>query len=167
MSYASLREFVEALDNAGELHRVTAEVDPILEVTEIVDRVSKSPAARTSEHAAAFDPHHHHLGGKAILFENVRGASFPLLMNAWGSYRRIEMALGCAGDKPNGGGLDGLAKKVGELARPEPPAKLMDKVKKGLELAKIAGLPPKVVNAGSCQEVVKTGDDIDLFELPI
>jgi 4-hydroxy-3-polyprenylbenzoate decarboxylase len=168
MSYASLREFVEALDQAGELHRVTAEVDPILEVTEIVDRVSKSPAARTSEHAAAFDPLHHHLGGKAILFENVKGAKFPLLMNAWGSYRRIEMALGCLGDKPHsGGGLDGLAKKVGELVKPEPPAKLMDKVRKGLELAKVAGLPPKVVSSGPCQEVVKTGGDVDLFELPI
>lgn len=167
MSYASLREFVEALDKAGELHRVTAEVDPILEVTEIVDRVSKSPAATTSEHAAAFDPHHHHLGGKAILFENVKDASFPLLMNAWGSYRRIEMALGCDGDKPHGGGLDGLAKKVGELAKPEPPAKLMDKVRKGLELAKVAGLPPKVVGSGPCQEIVKTGDDVNLFDLPI
>ena len=118
VSYASLREFVEALDQAGELHRVTAEVDPVLEVSEIVDRVSKSPAATSSEHAAAFDPLHHHLGGKAILFENVKGAKFPLLMNAWGSYRRIEMALGCDGDKPHGGGLEAWRKKSANWPSP-------------------------------------------------
>jgi len=167
MAYPTLREFVEALEKQGELHRVTVEVDPLLEVTEIVDRVSKMPAANLSDHAKSFDPLHQHLGGKALLFENVKGAKFPLLINAWGSYRRIEMALGCDGDSPNGGGLEGLARKVGELAKPEPPARLMDKVKKGLELAKVASLPPKVVSNGPCQEVIQTGDQINLFDLPI
>ncbi|MFP4554996.1 MAG: hypothetical protein ACLFRT_14205, partial [Actinomycetota bacterium] len=86
---------------AGELRRVTAEVSPLLEISEITDRVSKSPAARASDHAPAFDPRHAELGGHALLFENVQGADVPLLINAFGSYRRMEMALGCeASDRP-------------------------------------------------------------------
>ena len=165
MPYASLRDFVNALDRAGELHRVKAKVSPLLEVAAIADRVSKSPAAGLSEHAKRFDPHHHGLGGKALLFENVEGSAFPLLINAFGSYRRIEMALGC--DGPAGGGLESLAAKVAQIAKPEPPTGLMEKIKKGLELAKIAGMAPKVVRSGACQDVVKTGDDINLFDLPI
>ncbi|NBC11184.1 MAG: menaquinone biosynthesis decarboxylase [Planctomycetes bacterium] len=171
MPYAHLREFVDALEKAGELHRVTAPVSSMLEISEVADRVSKSPCAHESEHARAFDPHHSGLGGKALLFENVTtpegGTSAPVLINAFGSYRRVEMALGCA---PGSGldGLEALAKKVESLAKPEPPTKLMDKVRKGLELAKIAQLPPKVrTGSGPCQEVVKTGDQVNLFELPI
>ena len=177
MAYPDLRAFVAALDAAGELHRISAPVSCMLEVTEIADRVSKSTAANPSPHAPAFDPHHHHLGGKALLFENVttpapeRGglglASGGLLINAFGSYRRVEMALGCTE-----GGLEALAQRVGDLVKPEPPATLLGKVKKGLELAKIASLPPKVVapsggGGGPCQEVVHTGDDIDLLSLPV
>ena len=62
----NLREFVDALEAAGELHRISSAVSPMLEVAEIADRVSKSPAARLSEHAARFDPQHAHLGGKAL-----------------------------------------------------------------------------------------------------
>jgi len=134
----------------------------MLEVTEIADRVSKSPAARESEHAKAFDPHHHALGGKALLFENVEGSKFPLLINGFGSYRRMEMALDC-----EAGGFEALAARVEDLVKPEPPTGIIEKVKKGLELAKIASFGPKVVKSGACQEVVKTGDQIDLFELPI
>jgi len=134
----------------------------MLEVTEIADRVSKSPAARESENAKTFDPHHHALGGKALLFENVEGSKMPLLINGFGSYRRMEMALDC-----EAGGFEALASRVEELVKPEPPTGIMEKVKKGLELAKIASFAPKVVKSGACQEVVKTGDQIDLFELPI
>ena len=162
MAYSNLQDYIDALDQAGELHRVSVEVSPRLEVTEIADRVSKSPAARESEHAKAFDPHHHALGGKALLFENVEGSKFPLLINGFGSYRRMEMVLQC-----EGGGFESLAARVGELVKPEPPTGIMEKVKKGLELAKIASFGPKVVKSGVCQEVVKTGDQIDLFELPI
>ncbi|MEM6458037.1 MAG: UbiD family decarboxylase domain-containing protein [Planctomycetota bacterium] len=166
MTYPSLREFVDALDAAGELHRVAAPVSSMLEVTEIAGRVSKSPAARVSEHAKAFDPRFAHLGGKALLFENVQTpegrAGMPLLINAFGSYRRMEMALGCTD-----GGFESLADRVASLVKPEPPTRLLDKVKKGLELAKVASLPPKVVRSGPCQEVVKTGDEVNLFDLPI
>lgn len=167
MTYPNLRDFVDALDAAGELHRVTAPVSSMLEITEIADRVSKSAAANVSEHAREFDPHHCHLGGKALLFENVQTpegqAKCPLLINAFGSYRRMEMAMGCTD-----AGFDGLAERVASLIKPEPPSSLLDKLKKGVELAKIAGqVPSKVVKSGVCQEIVHVGDDINLYDLPI
>ncbi len=162
MTYSNLRDFVAALDQAGELHRVEAEVSPILEISEIADRVSKSPAPSRSAHAALTDPRHCHLGGKALLFNNVQGSKFPLLINAFGSYRRMEMALGCLED-----GYDGLARKVKKLIKPEPPVGLIEKLKMIPELAKIASYPPKVVRAGICQEVVLTEGQINLFDLPI
>ena len=75
MAYRDLQSFVRALDAAGELRRITAEVDPFLEIAEIYDRVIKRE-------------------GPALLFENVRGADYPLLINLLGSPRRIELALG-------------------------------------------------------------------------
>jgi 4-hydroxy-3-polyprenylbenzoate decarboxylase len=160
--YPTLRDFIEALDQAGELHRIKVPVSPVLEVAQIADRVSKSPAPNVSEHARSFDPRFAHMGGKALLFENVEGSPFPLLINAFGSYRRMEMALGCTG-----GGFEELARKLAKLVKPETPTGLIEKLKKIPELAKIASYPPKVVRSGACQEVVKTGDDINLFELPI
>ncbi|MFN3167114.1 MAG: UbiD family decarboxylase [Phycisphaeraceae bacterium] len=167
MAFPSLQAYVEALEKAGELHRVTEPVSCMLEVAAIADRVSKSAAPRLSAHAPQTDPVHHGLGGKALLFENITlpdssTSDVPLLINAFGSYKRVEMALGCEAN-----GLDGLAHKVGELVKPEPPTGLMEKIKKGLELAKIAQLPPKVVKGGACQEVVQTGEAIDLTKLPI
>ena len=160
--YPTLRDFIEALDQAGELHRITAPVSPMLEISEIADRVSKSPAACVSEHAKAFDPNHAHLGGKALLFENVKGARMPVAINVFGSYRRMEMALGCAD-----GGFQLLADRLARLVKPEPPAGLIEKLKKIPELAKLASYPPKVVNSGICQQEVRTGNEVDLFELPI
>ena len=160
--YPTLRDFIDALDQAGELHRITAEVSPVLEISEIADRVSKSPAACVSEHAKAFDPNHAHLGGKALLFENVKGSSMPVAINVLGSYRRMEMALGCAD-----GGFQLLADKLAKLVKPEPPVGLVEKLKKIPELAKLASYPPKVVNSGICQQEVSSGDDVDLFKLPI
>ena len=160
--YPTLGEFVDALEQAGELHRVKVPVSPILEITQIADRVSKSPAPHTSENAKRFDPRFASTGGKALLFENVEGASFPLIINAFGSYRRMEMALGC-----EEGGFEALAQRVATLVKPEPPTSLIDKLKKIPELAKIASFPPKIVRSGSCQQVVKTGQEIDLFQLPI
>ncbi len=77
MAYASLRDFVRALETAGELRRIPVEVDPVLEITEIADREMKSPG-----------------GGKALLFEKCKGAAFPLLINAYGSTKRMALALG-------------------------------------------------------------------------
>ena len=162
MAYSTLQEFLHSLDSAGQLHRVTASVSPALEITQIADRVSKSPTPHVSEHAKAFDPRFAHLGGKALLFENVEGSDFPLAINTFGSYRRMEMALNCTD-----GGFEALADRIAKLTKPEPPSTLLEKIKKIPELAKIASYPPKVVKSGICQQVLQIGDDVDLLRLPI
>jgi 4-hydroxy-3-polyprenylbenzoate decarboxylase len=161
MAYPTLRDFVEALDDAGELHRVTARVSPLLEAGAIADRVSKSPAPGLSEHAEGFDPQHHHLGGRALLFEQVQDSTMPLAMNLYGSYRRMEMALGCVE-----GGFGALADRIERIARPQPPVTLVDKLKKVPELMQLASYPPRVVRSGLCQQVVIEGDAVNLLSLP-
>ena len=172
--YENTQDFIAALAAAGELQRVRAAVSPVLEIAEIADRVSKSPAPNLpSEAARRTDPRFHHLGGKALLFENVEGADFPLLINAWGSYRRMEMALGCneagpglsAGHTP--GGFEALGEKIGRLVKPEPPPTLLAKLQKIPELMQLAALPPKKVRSGICQEVVIPQEKVDLTRLPI
>ena len=172
--YENLRDFVHALDTAGELARVKAPVSPILEITEIADRASKSPAPHPSHpRTRQNDPRFHKLGGKALLFENVTGSDIPVLINAYGSYRRMEMALGCndaghnlaAGHTP--GGLEALADKIAKLVKPDPPPTVLAKLQKLPELLELAKIPPKKVRAGQCQEVVITGDSIDLTRLPL
>ena len=74
MAYADLRDFIAALERAGELRRIRTEVDPVLEITEITDRVSKR-------------------GGPALLFERVKGSSMPVLINAFGTPARMNLAL--------------------------------------------------------------------------
>ena len=78
MAYKDLREFIECLEDKGLLKRVKAEVDPYLEITEITDRISKETGEKNV----------------AILFEKVKGSKMPVLMNAFGSYERMAMALG-------------------------------------------------------------------------
>ncbi len=160
--YATLREFLTALEREGELRRIGVPVSPKLEITEIADRMSKSPAPRVSEFARQFDPRFAHLGGQALLFENVEGAKFPLAINTFGSYRRMEMALGCTD-----GGFTRLAEKIARIIKPEPPVGLMDKLKKLPELAKLASYTPRLTRGGRCQQVVKTGAEVNLFDLPI
>ena len=160
--YPNLRDFVNALEKAGELIRIKAKVSPMLEIAEITDRISKSPAPRVSEHAKLFDRRMAHMGGKALLFENVEGSSMPLLINALGSYRRMEMSIGATE-----GGFASVADRIEKMLKPEPPTGLIEKMKKGLELAKIASFGPKHVRSGVCQEVVKTGPQVNLLELPI
>jgi 4-hydroxy-3-polyprenylbenzoate decarboxylase len=179
--YATTREFVQALEKAGELARIKPRVSPILEITELADRQSKSPAPHPpSEATRRTDPRFHDRGGKALLFENVEGSDIPVLINQFGSYFRVEVALGCNTAAPGGikpghtsqtpdapGGLEGLAARIGALAKPEPPITLIDKLKKIPELLELARLPPRVVKHGICQEVVLTGDQIDLKRLPL
>jgi 4-hydroxy-3-polyprenylbenzoate decarboxylase len=172
--YETMRDFVAALERAGELKRIAAPVSPVLEVAAIADRVSKSPAPHLpSASARRTDPRHHARGGHALLFENVEGSDIPVLINAFGSYRRMEMALGCndagpgaaAGHTP--GGFDALAERLGRLIKPEPPPTLLAKLQKLPELLELARIPPKRVKTGICQQVVRTGKDVDLTRLPI
>lgn len=172
--YETTQDFMQALDRAGELKRVGAKASPVLEIAEITDRVSKSPAARPpSASARVNDPTHWNAGGHALLFENVEGADFPVLINAWGSYRRVEMALGChdagpgaeAGHTP--GGFDSLGERIGKLVKPEPPPTLLAKLQKIPELLDLAKIPPRRVKSGVCQEVVIPQESVDLRRLPI
>ncbi len=157
MPYDDLQEFLRALDAAGELKRVKAAVDPVLEVAEITDRVSKAGSQKSEVSSQNFG-----LKNQALLFENVVGGKYPLSINTFGSYKRMHMALGCES-------FDELAGRVAELTRPEVPAGVWNKIKKGIDFLKIGSYVPKVRGSGSgalCQEVVET-DTADLTTLPV
>ncbi len=145
MIYDSLREFIERLEMDKELIRVTEPVSPILEIADITDRVSKLDD-----------------GGKALLFENVEGSSMPVLINAFGSTKRMNAALGVHD-------VEQIAQDIEKYLHVAPPSSLMDKVKLLPMLLEAAHFPPKLVNASNaaCQEVVHTGDDVDLGMIPI
>lgn len=140
MPEADMQSFVAELEKRGWLKRIKVEVDPILEISEITDRVTKS-------------------GGPALLFERVKGSRFPVLINTFGRKERMCLALGC-------NDFAELADRVKVLIKPEVPTTLMDKLKKLPQLMQLANLPPKVVRRGVCQEVVHT-DDADLTTLPV
>jgi 4-hydroxy-3-polyprenylbenzoate decarboxylase len=161
--YRTLGDFVAALDQAKELKRIAAPVSPILEITQIADRVSKSPwHGFPSASAQRNDPRFCHDGGSALLFTNVEGSDLPVLINAYGSYSRMEMALGCRG------GFDDLAARIGELVKPQPPRSLAELITKAKQLAPLLTIPPKRHRGmGECQQIVLTGDKIDLTRLPI
>src|SRR5215216_3670556 len=158
MSLPTLRDFIDLLDREGELSRVKTRVNPVLEMAEIADRMSKAPA-----------PHGHseldrnpasRLGGKGLLFENVEGSDIPVAINTFGSYWRVNQALGTEN-------LEALAVRVGQLVKPEIPTTLIEKMKRLPDLIKMAGFPPKSVKSGICQQVVYEGEKADLTRLPI
>ena len=157
MPHPDLQSFISAQDKANQLSRVRVEVDPLLEISAIADRVSKSQAPE--DRPPRTDPVHGKTGGRALLFERVKGSSIPVAINLFGSYERMRMALGCED-------FEALAARVQKLVKPEPPTTLMEKMKMLPELAKIAGYAPKHVKRGICQEVVRT-NDADLLSLPI
>jgi 4-hydroxy-3-polyprenylbenzoate decarboxylase len=143
MAYASLQEFVAKLEKAGELIRIKTFVDPVLEIAEVTDRVSKTPAQN-----------------KALLFENT-GTPFPLLINSMGSERRMCMALGV--EK-----LDDIAKDIEALLQKisAPKKNMLEKLSMLPELGRFASWMPKVVKRrGACQQVILPAPDLGL--LPI
>ena len=136
-----LRAWIALLEREGELVRVDAEVDPKLEITEITDRTVKA-------------------GGPALLFENVKGSSHPLLINQFGTERRMCLAF----DAPS---LDNVAEKLSDVLELQPPAGLVDKVRGLQKLKSIADSRPKTVRRAPSQDVVLEGDDASLDLLPI
>jgi 4-hydroxy-3-polyprenylbenzoate decarboxylase len=136
-----LREWIALLEREGELVRVGAEVDPDLEITEIVDRTVKA-------------------GGPALLFERPKGSTHPLLINQFGTERRMAMAF----DVPS---LDALGDRVSDVLEMQPPAGLADKLRGLRKLKSIADSRPRTVHGGPVQDIVLTGDDVDLDLLPI
>lgn len=143
MAYKNLQEFIHALEKAGELLRIKSYVNPKLEMAEITDRMSKQPN-----------------GGKALFFENT-GFEFPVLMNSYGSEKRMCMALGVHH-------LDDIAKEIEELFKllSAPKEGLMDKLKLLPKLSQFASWMPAVKHGrGECQEIVMT--DPDITKLPV
>lgn len=174
--YPSLGEFVRALSRAGEVLRLSETLDPVLEIATLADRQSKLPAPNLpAQPTRRTDPRFHHLGGHALLCENVQGADLPVLINAYGSYHRMELALGCdasslarQGVPAERAGLEHLASRLASLVKPEPPASLGALFAKAREFLPLLRIPPKRRRgSGPCQEIVLTGDDIDLTRLPI
>ncbi len=140
MAYKDLSEFIHKLETAGQLQRIKVEVDPDLEITEITDRVTKA-------------------GGPALLFENVKGSEIPLLINTYGSYERMALALG-------GRSLEEIAGEIERLAKPAVPESIIEKIKFIPTLLKLANFPPKIVSSAPCQEVV-IKDNPSLSKFPI
>jgi 4-hydroxy-3-polyprenylbenzoate decarboxylase len=148
-SYNDLREWIAALDRAGELKRIRAEVDPILEITEIADRVSKGAARKYG-----------HPGGPALLFENVKGGNgVPVLINQFGSERRMQMALGVEH-------LDEIADRIRQLLNMKSPEGFLEKLKMLPMLADMGRFFPKPVSTGPCKEVILK-KDFSLLDFPV
>src|SRR5438477_8529435 len=158
MGTESFRDFIDLLDRAGELGRVKTRVSPILEISGIADRMSKSPAPHGNEELDRSPATK--LGGKALLFENVEGSDIPVAINTFGSYWRMNQALGTEN-------LESLAARVQQLVKPEIPTTLLEKMKKLPDLMKMASFPPRTVRNGICQQVILEGNDADLTRLPI
>lgn len=139
MAYNSLADFVQVLAQQGELKRITYPVKAELEITEIADRVMKD-------------------GGPALLFEDVVGQKIPVLINAFGSAKRMALALGV-------GDVEEIAREVEKLVQTKPPKSFKDKLKLLAQLMRLAGIPPKVIKNGPCQDVIHREPDLNL--LPI
>jgi 4-hydroxy-3-polyprenylbenzoate decarboxylase len=149
LAYYDLREWISALDKAGELIRVKAEADPILEIAEITDRVSKWGPRGV-----------HGPGGPALLFENVKGhPGSRLLINQFGSEYRMRMALGV--DE-----LDEVADRIRMFMDVKSPQGLLDKIKMLPMLAEMGKFFPKEVSSGPCKEVIRR-DNFSLLDFPI
>ncbi|MFD2192140.1 4-hydroxy-3-polyprenylbenzoate decarboxylase [Pistricoccus aurantiacus] len=144
MKYKDLRDFIATLEAQGELVRVTAEVDPYLEITEICDRTLRA-------------------GGPALLFENVKGHDIPLLGNLFGTPKRVALGMG----------QDSVAalREVGELLaflkEPDPPKGFRDAWDKLPIFKQVMSMGPKILRHAPVQEVILKGEKVDLDKLPI
>lgn len=143
VAYNCLHEFISRLEKENELLRIKQPVSPVLEITEIADRFIK-------------------LEGKALLFENVEGCRASVLINAYGSEKRMCMALGV-------NALNDISGEIQEILNIAPPASLKDKLSLVTRLFEFRKFPPKLIrtSVAPCQEVVHTGDAVDLTTLPI
>jgi len=127
MAYNSLLEFVQVLERENELKRITHPVKPELEITEIADRVMKD-------------------GGPALLFENVAGKNIPLLINAFGSKKRMALALGVDD-------VEEIARQVEKIVQTKPPKSFKEKLNLLSELIRLAGIPPKRISSNPLEPV--------------
>lgn len=144
MKYSDLRDFIAFLEKRGELKRISAEVDPNLEMTEICDRVLKA-------------------GGPALLFENPKGYDTPVLANLFGTPERVALGMG----QENVEALREVGELLAFLKEPEPPRGIKDLWEKRESFKPVLNMAAKVVKKAPCQTIVLEGDAVDLSQLPI
>jgi 4-hydroxy-3-polyprenylbenzoate decarboxylase len=144
MKYRDLRDFIAQLEKQGELKRIKQEVDPVLEMTVICDRVLKQ-------------------GGPALLFENPKGSNIAVLGNLFGTPKRVAMGMG-AQDVSE---LRGIGELLAYLKEPEPPKGMKDALEKFPVFKQVLNMAPKIVSSAPCQEVIRVGDEVDLSVYPI
>jgi len=144
MKSADLRDFIALLEQRGELVRISQEVDPYLEMTEISDRTLRAK-------------------GPALLFENPKGHNVPVLCNLFGTPERVALGMG----QENVSALRDIGELLAFLKEPEPPKGLLDLWEKRHDFKQVLNMPVKVVKKAPCQQIVLEGDEVDLDKLPI
>ena len=144
MKYQDLRDFIALLEERGELKRIQQEIDPYLEITEISDRTLKAE-------------------GPALLFENVKGHDMPVLANLFGTPERVALGMG----QESVTALRDVGKLLAFLKEPEPPKGFRDALNLLPTYKKVLSMSPKKLKKAPCQQVVMSGDDVDLTKLPI
>ena len=144
MKSADLRDFIALLEQRGELVRISQEVDPYLEMTEISDRTLRAK-------------------GPALLFENPKGHNVPVLCNLFGTPERVALGMG----QENVSALRDIGELLAFLKEPEPPKGLLDLWEKRHDFKQVLNMPVKVVKKAPCQQIVLEGDQVDLDKLPI
>ncbi|MBT0587752.1 4-hydroxy-3-polyprenylbenzoate decarboxylase [Alteromonas oceanisediminis] len=144
MKYKDLRDFIHQLEERGELKRIRHEIDTDLEMTEIADRTLRAK-------------------GPALLFENPKGSSIPVLANLFGTPERVALGMG----QQSVSALREVGKLLAYLKEPEPPKGIKDLWEKLPVFKQVLNMPAKVLKKAPCQEVVLSGDEVDLNQLPI
>ncbi len=144
MKYKNLRDFLELLESQGELKRITQEIDPYLEMTEISDRTLRA-------------------GGPALLFENPKGFDIPVLCNLFGTAKRVALGMG----QEEVSALREVGKLLAFLKEPEPPKGFKDLLSALPQYKQVLNMPTKVLNKADCQQIVWEGEQVDLYKLPI
>ncbi|TNG93842.1 4-hydroxy-3-polyprenylbenzoate decarboxylase [Pasteurellaceae bacterium USgator11] len=144
MKYKNLRDFIDLLEQQGELKRISQAIDPHLEMTEIADRTLR-------------------LGGPALLFENPVGYDMPVLCNLFGTARRVALGMG----QENVTALRDVGKLLAFLKEPDPPKGFKDLIDKLPQFKQVLNMPTKVLGKADCQQIVWQGEDVDLYKLPI
>jgi len=147
MKYRDLRDFLAQLEARGELKRVSATVDPRLEMTELCDRVLRR-------------------NGPALLFEKPAGHAMPVLGNLFGTVKRVALGMGVDADDPVPA-LRDLGELLASLKEPEPPRGWKDAWEKLPLLKQVLAMQPKLVSGASCQETIWEESDVDLEKFPI
>ncbi len=144
MKYHDLRDFIKQLEQQGELKRIAFEVDPHLQMTEIADRVLKA-------------------GGPALLFENTKGYDMPVLVNLFGTAKRVAMGMG----EDSVDALRDVGKLLAFLKEPEPPKSLKDAWSNMPKFRKVLDMSPKLLKSAPCQKIIYKGDEVNLNQIPI